>query len=57
MQDNPQLQYITDIKGNISSVIIPWPLWEKMETQGSQHFGSRRKAARTRTGRRPAGKF
>ena len=31
MQDNPQLQYITDIKGNISSVIIPWPLWEKME--------------------------
>ena len=31
MLDNPQLQYITDIKGNISSVIIPWPLWEKME--------------------------
>lgn len=31
MLDNPQLQYITDIKGNVASVIIPWPLWEKIE--------------------------
>ena len=31
MLDNPLLQYVTDAKGNIASVIIPWALWEKME--------------------------
>ena len=31
MLNNPLLQYVTDAKGNIASVIIPWPLWEKME--------------------------
>ena len=31
MLDNPLLQYVTDAKGNVASVIIPWPLWEKME--------------------------
>ena len=28
MLDNPLLQYVTDAKGNIASVIIPWALWE-----------------------------
>lgn len=31
MHDNSQLQYITDIKGNIDSVVIPWAIWEKIE--------------------------
>lgn len=31
MLENPLLQYVTDAKGNVASVIIPWPLWEKME--------------------------
>lgn len=31
MLDNPQLQYVTDAKGNVASIIIPWPLWEKIE--------------------------
>lgn len=31
MLDNPQLQYVTDSKGNVASVIVPWALWEKIE--------------------------
>ena len=31
MLDNSLLQYVTDAKGNVASVIIPWSLWEKME--------------------------